>query len=217
MAMPGVCDDTARCCMQKGGSAEGDGAVAQDAAEAAGFVLEIGTEEMPPAELTAVLEQLKSKAAAMLTECRLSHEGVEVLGTPRRLVACVRALAPRQETVTEERRGPPRSRAYDSDGSPTKALLGFCRGCGVDAEGVFFKEDKKVRSVAHIVPIGGPQPISSRCADCSHAPVMPERELQHARERGLRCPGCLFCRMLCCAGTTVVHATLPCKRIVTSK
>lgn len=81
----------------------------------------------------------------MLSECRLSHTGIEVLGTPRRLALFVRALQPRQETVTEERRGPPRGRAFGEDGSPTKALLGFCRGCGADAESVFFKEDKKVR------------------------------------------------------------------------
>eukprot|EP00892_Ulva_mutabilis_P006376 jgi/Ulvmu1/410/UM001_0417.1 len=142
--------------LPEGGSGEGQGNASQDAAEAKGFVLEIGTEEIPPAELNAVLEQLKTKAAAMLADCRLSHKGIEVLGTPRRMVVCVRSLEPRQEMVTEERRGPPRSRAYGDDGSPTKALLGFCRGCGVDIETVFFKEDQKGTEYCYVsVEAGG--------------------------------------------------------------
>lgn len=131
--------------LQDGGTGDAEKAGAAAPTEAADFLLEIGTEEIPPAELTAVLQQLRDKAAALLADLRLGHGGVDVQGTPRRLTVRVAALAPRQEAVSEERRGPPRKRAYDDDGNPTKALLGFCRGCGVDAGSVFFQADKKVR------------------------------------------------------------------------
>lgn len=131
--------------MQEGGAGVTEGCKPAAADEAADFVLEVGTEEIPPAELTAVLQQLREKVAALLDGSRLGHGAVDVQGTPRRLTVRVAALAPRQETVTEERRGPPRARAFDDAGNPTKALLGFCRGCGADAAGVFFKADKKVR------------------------------------------------------------------------
>jgi glycyl-tRNA synthetase len=49
-----------------------------------------------------------------------------------------------QETQSEARRGPPRTRAYDAANEPTKALLGFCRGAGVDPSSVFFQADNKV-------------------------------------------------------------------------
>lgn len=131
--------------LQEGGAGVAEGSRPTAADEAADFVLEVGTEEIPPAELTSVLQQLREKVATLLAESRLGHGAVDVQGTPRRLTVRVAALAPRQETVTEERRGPPRSRAFDDAGNPTKALLGFCRGCGADAAGVFFKADKKVR------------------------------------------------------------------------
>lgn len=130
--------------LQEGGAGDTETSGPPAATEAADFVLEVGTEEIPPAELTAVLRQLRDKVAALLEGSRLGHGAVDVQGTPRRLMVRVAALAPRQETVTEERRGPPRARAFDDAGNPTKALLGFCRGCGADAAGVFFKADKKV-------------------------------------------------------------------------
>ena len=114
------------------------------ATEAADFLLEVGCEELPPAEAAAALEQLSARFTALLATLRLSHSGVRVYGTPRRLAVLVDTLAARQAATTEERRGPPKKRAFDGAGEPTKALLGFCRGAGADPADVTFKADAKV-------------------------------------------------------------------------
>ncbi len=98
---------------------------------AAPFLLEIGTEELPGSDFTAAVEQLKTRVPAMLDELRLAHGEIEVIGTPRRLVVRVAELASEQQTRTTVVKGPPKSRAYDETGQPTRALEGFAQGKGV--------------------------------------------------------------------------------------
>ena len=97
----------------------------------ADFLLEIGTEELPAADLTAALAQLTERVPALLDELRLTHGDVQILGTPRRLVAIVRDLAPAQPDRTSLVKGPPASRAFDAMGVPTKAAEGFAASKGV--------------------------------------------------------------------------------------
>ncbi len=104
-------------------SAEGDAP--------APFIFEIGTEELPAADLDSALAQLGERVPALLEELRLEHGEIRVLGTPRRLVVLVEALAPRQPDRISVVKGPPASRAYDADGQPTKAAEGFARGRGL--------------------------------------------------------------------------------------
>ncbi|MBI2264375.1 MAG: glycine--tRNA ligase subunit beta [Armatimonadetes bacterium] len=100
------------------------------------FLLEIGTEELPASFLPAALSQFKSKGEEILTGMRLSYHSVTSLGTPRRLSLHVSSLAERQDDVSREVKGPARKVAYDAQGNPTKALLGFARSCGVPPETV---------------------------------------------------------------------------------
>ena len=95
------------------------------------FLLEIGTEELPVGDLASAVEQLRERLPALLKELRLEHEAVRVAGTPRRLVASVESLAPRQPDLEELVKGPPAGRAYDSLGAPTPAAEGFARSKGV--------------------------------------------------------------------------------------
>ncbi len=95
------------------------------------FVLEIGTEEIPARFLPLALEDLAAKAGDLLAEYRLAYEGVAVYGTPRRLALSVRNLAPSQAPLVREVKGPPRKAAFDIDGKPTKAAVGFARTQGV--------------------------------------------------------------------------------------
>lgn len=97
----------------------------------ASFLLEIGTEELPPGDLESALEQLRQRVPALLTELRLVHGAVRVLGTPRRLIVYVDDLAPRQTDQETIVKGPPFSRAYDASGLPTPAAEGFARSKGV--------------------------------------------------------------------------------------
>ena len=95
------------------------------------FLLEIGTEELPAADLDSALAQLRERTPALLDELRLEHGPVQVLGTPRRLVVYVSDLAARQPDRTVVVKGPPAARAFDAAGQPTKAAEGFARGRGI--------------------------------------------------------------------------------------
>jgi len=107
------------------------GAVEGAPAEAADFVFELGTEELPPDEVDSVVSQVAAALGKVLGEARLAHASVEVDGTPRRVVALVKGLAARQEDLTERVRGPPVKVAVDGDGQFTKAALGFCKKNGL--------------------------------------------------------------------------------------
>jgi glycyl-tRNA synthetase len=104
------------------------------------YLLEIGSEELPAADLSEALAQLRELAPAMLDEARLDYRSLRVLGTPRRLVVHVQGLAPHQRAEERIMRGPPVRAAYDADGNPTKAAEGFARGQGVPVEALERRE-----------------------------------------------------------------------------
>jgi len=98
------------------------------------FLLEIGTEELPVADLATAQAQLAHKVPALLEELQLSHGQVQVFGTPRRLVVMVKELSARQEDSVQVIKGPPVSRGVDKDGAFTQAAQGFARGKGIPVE-----------------------------------------------------------------------------------
>lgn len=95
------------------------------------FLLEIGTEELPSADLSGALEQLNKGVRNLLDAARLEYGEVQILGTPRRLVVNVSDLAPTQPDEDKVVKGPPAERAFDADGNPTPAAQGFARSKGV--------------------------------------------------------------------------------------
>ncbi|HSR31798.1 MAG TPA: glycine--tRNA ligase subunit beta, partial [Anaerolineae bacterium] len=105
-----------------------------DKQQAATFLLEIGTEELPVGDLSLALEQLERAVPRLLADARLDHESVRVVGSPRRQVVLVHGLSPRQPDQTMEVQGPPARVAYDADGNPTRAAEGFARKQGVPVE-----------------------------------------------------------------------------------
>ena len=100
------------------------------------LAVEIGTEEMPPAEARSALDRLRRSLIEQLAATRLEHGGVRVYATPRRLIAVVAAVAAREPDATRTVRGPRISAAYGPDGRPTRALDGFARSQGVAVEDV---------------------------------------------------------------------------------
>ncbi len=100
--------------------------------ETAPFLLEIGTEELPPSDALDAVQQLKSLVPDLLQELRLSCEELMVMATPRRLVVYLRDLPPQQEDLEQLVKGPPEDHAYDAEGVPTKAAEGFARSKGVE-------------------------------------------------------------------------------------
>ncbi|XP_058221718.1 glycine--tRNA ligase, chloroplastic/mitochondrial 2 isoform X1 [Rhododendron vialii] len=111
------------------------------------FVLEIGTEELPPADVVNASQQLKDLIVQLLEKQRLSHGKVLVFCTPRRLVVQVESLCSRQVENEVEVRGPPVSKAFDHQGSPTKAADGFCRRYALPLDSLYRKAEGKVEYV----------------------------------------------------------------------
>lgn len=97
------------------------------ASPAHGFLLEIGTEELPAAYLPGLIDQLAAEAKAIFESNHLPAGGVESYGTPRRLVLIARSLAAEQRKPAEEVRGPSKQISYGADGKPSPALLGFLK------------------------------------------------------------------------------------------
>jgi len=91
------------------------------------LLLEIGTEEIPAHAMPAILNQLKDLAQKNLTEARIDFGEVQTLGTPRRLALIVNDVATNQADVEEEKRGASAKIAFDADGNPTKAAIGFAK------------------------------------------------------------------------------------------
>lgn len=96
------------------------------------LLFEIGVEELPGSYVLPALEQLERAAREGLAGLRLAAGDVHTHGTPRRLALLVEGLAERQTDLDEVVMGPAVKAAYAADGQPTRALLGFCQGKGVD-------------------------------------------------------------------------------------
>ncbi|OGP77340.1 MAG: glycine--tRNA ligase subunit beta [Deltaproteobacteria bacterium RBG_16_64_85] len=96
------------------------------------YLLEIGCEEIPAGFVGPALWFGGQQFDEMLKKARLSFDRVDIYGTPRRLTYIVRNLSDRQETSEETVLGPPKSVAFDREGNPTKAALGFAKAQGVD-------------------------------------------------------------------------------------
>lgn len=98
------------------------------------LLLEIGTEELPPKALPALSEALLQGVRKGLDEALLGYREAAGFCTPRRLAVLISGLEVAQPDKTIERRGPALQRAFDSDGTPTRACLGFARSCGVEVD-----------------------------------------------------------------------------------
>jgi len=125
----------------------------------AGFVLEIGVEELPASDLDSAIEQLKVNVPKLLDDLHLEHGAVSVSGTPRRLAVMVDSLAPRQPDRADLVKGPPAERAFDKNGKPTPASIGFARKNGLEPSALEVREmDGGKYVVAVVKQAGRPTP-----------------------------------------------------------
>ena len=95
-------------------------------------LFEIGAEEIPAGAMPGILAQLKSLTETKLQEHHLKYEVIRTMGTPRRITLMVDGAADMSEELSERHKGPSAAIAYDADGNPTKAAIGFARGKGLD-------------------------------------------------------------------------------------
>lgn len=126
------------------------------------FLIELGTEELPPTQLRTLAESFASNFEAELKAAELSHEGVKWFAAPRRLALKVAALAESQSDKVVEKRGPAISVAFDEDGNATKAAQGWARGNGITVEQaerlktekgewLLFKQEVKGKATSEII------------------------------------------------------------------
>ncbi|MDD2770042.1 MAG: glycine--tRNA ligase subunit beta, partial [Methylococcus sp.] len=100
------------------------------------FLVEIGTEELPPKSLLTLAEAFADGIAKGLAAAGLAHREIERFATPRRLAVRVKRLAEQQPDRAIERRGPPLKAAFDAQGAPTQAALAFAKSCGIEVGAV---------------------------------------------------------------------------------
>lgn len=98
------------------------------------FLLEIGTEELPPKALKTLATALADNLAAELAKYELGHATVSWYAAPRRLAVRINQLTAAQADKVVEKRGPAISAAFDAAGQPTKAAQGWAAGCGITVD-----------------------------------------------------------------------------------
>jgi len=107
------------------------------------FLVEIGTEELPPKQLKQLSANLAANLTAQLDKAGLTYGDVSTFATPRRLAVFIKDLLSAQPTHVIEKRGPAKTAAFDAEGHPTLACLGFANSCGVPVDELSIQETDK--------------------------------------------------------------------------
>ncbi|PSU21816.1 glycine--tRNA ligase subunit beta [Photobacterium phosphoreum] len=127
------------------------------------FLIELGTEELPPKALRTLAEAFAANFEAELKAANLPHQGIKWYAAPRRLALKVTALAENQPDKVVEKRGPAIAAAFDTDGNATKAAQGWARGNGITVdqaermvtdkgEWLLFKQEVKGQPAQTLLP-----------------------------------------------------------------
>lgn len=98
------------------------------------FLVELGTEELPPKSLKQLGESFAAQFITELERHHLSYGEVQWYASPRRLALKVTRLSATQPEKKQVKRGPAVSQAYDANGQITKAAEGWARGCGITVD-----------------------------------------------------------------------------------
>ncbi len=123
--------------------------------KAADFLVEIGTEELPPKALRSLMDAFASMLETAVDESRLNHGAVHAYASPRRLAVLIEALELAQEDRKSTQKGPPVKVAFDDDGNPTPAATAFAKKCGVAVDALGReKTDKGEWLVSEVVEKG---------------------------------------------------------------
>ncbi|MEK6679371.1 MAG: glycine--tRNA ligase subunit beta [Nitrospirota bacterium] len=121
----------------------------------ADIIFEIGTEEIPARFIPNALERMKEDFSVLLNEQGISFKTAESFGTPRRLLLYVKDAAEKQAEKSVEVTGPAKAVAYDKDGAPTKAAIGFAKGQGIDVKELQIKKTDKGEYICALKKEGG--------------------------------------------------------------
>jgi glycyl-tRNA synthetase beta chain len=127
------------------------------------FLVEIHTEELPPKTLKRLATHFLQEVESRIKQAGLNFETAHYFATPRRLAVLVKKLVEKQADSVVERKGPAIQAAYDKEGNPTPACLGFAKSCDIDpkrlitlktaqGEWVGFKQAVKGKTVRELLP-----------------------------------------------------------------
>ncbi len=115
------------------------------------FILEIGVEELPANDVDSAYEQLTQRIPSLLSELRLDYGNIRIFTTPRRIVVSIDSLAPNQPDREDLVKGPPADKAFDKDGKPTQAALGFAKKNNLDPATLEARDFEGGKYVAAVV------------------------------------------------------------------
>ena len=107
------------------------------------LLIEIGTEELPPKALTKLSDAFTQGVVDGLKKAGFEISDVDSFAAPRRLAVLIKSVAAMQPDREVERKGPNLKAAYDAEGNPTKAVMGFARSCGVEVSDLQQQETDK--------------------------------------------------------------------------
>jgi glycyl-tRNA synthetase beta chain len=113
------------------------------------FLVELGTEELPPKALRTLELAFADGIRTRLRDLGLKSGAIESFATPRRLAVLVRRLSLHQPDQHITRRGPPRKVGFDAAGAPTRAALAFAASCGVPWESLTSERDANGTEYLH--------------------------------------------------------------------
>jgi len=111
------------------------------------LLLEIGTEEIPAAFLPKALKDMEKIITQEFSNNRIGHGAITTMGTPRRLLLSIKDVNERQEDQLLEKIGPSAKVAFDEEGNPTKAAIGFAKGQGIDVSELEIIETPKGKQI----------------------------------------------------------------------
>ncbi len=127
------------------------------------LLIEIGTEELPPTAVKNLGETFASIVSRQLDDAGFAFDSSHAYFTPRRLAVMLNNLSNTQPNQTIERKGPALQAAFDEDGNPTKAAIGFAKSCGIEIEHLerqetdkgswlYFKSDLPGKTIQEVIP-----------------------------------------------------------------
>ena len=113
------------------------------------FLVEIGTEELPPKALLKLSKSFQAGVVDGLKKESLNYTDVSAFATPRRLALLVSQLDEKQEDKQTDKFGPAVKAAFDGEGNPTPAASGFAKSCGVEVSDLGTAEKDGVEKLSY--------------------------------------------------------------------
>lgn len=96
------------------------------------ILFELGCEELPPKSLKPLRDALQTSVTDQLKNADISFESIRAFAAPRRLALQIQGISEKQPDRSEQKRGPAIKAAFDAEGNPSRAAIGFAKGLGID-------------------------------------------------------------------------------------